>query len=104
MLGFWGLQQDWVSFDFQLTERGKYDLELLYSCRKENAGSILEISLDGQKVTHVVRETKERKFEPHNIATLELSHAGRYTLAIKPQSKPGRVVMELRRVRLLPSK
>ncbi|MFN0021257.1 MAG: sulfatase [Pirellulaceae bacterium] len=104
MLGYWGLQQDWVSFDFQLTEPGKFDLELLYSCRKENAGSLLEITLDGQKVTHVVKETKERKFEPRNIATLELSRAGRYTLAIKPQSKPGNVVMELRRVRLLPSK
>lgn len=103
-LSYWGKQQDWVSFEFALDTPGKFDLELLYSCRKEDAGSELEISLNGQRLTHTVRETKEKKFEPRNIATLELSRAGNYSLSIKPQSKPGQMVMELRRVRLVPTK
>lgn len=103
-LSSWELPQDWVSFDFQLSKPGKYDLELLYRCRKEDEGGTVEIALGDQRLTHVVRETKETKFEPRNIATLELSREGRYSIAIKPVSKPGKVVMELRRVRLLPSK
>lgn len=103
-LGFWGQQEDWVSYEFNLIKPGKFDLELLYQCRKKDAGSEVEIMINGQKLMHSVRETAEKKFEPHNIASLELAKAGRYSLAIKPLSKPGKVVMDLRRVRLLPSK
>ena len=103
-LSFWGRQQDWVSYEFELTEPGKFDLELLYHCRKEDAGSELEITVGGQRVTHIVRESREKEFSHHNIASLELPKEGRYSLALKPLSKAGKVVMDLRRVRLLPVK
>lgn len=103
-LSHWEQQQDWVSFDFELTKPGKFDLELLYHCLKSDAGSELEITINGQRLTHTVRATADKKFEAQNIVSLELAKPGRHTLAIKPQTKPGKIVMDLRRVRLLPAK
>ena len=103
-LGHWGKPEDWASFEFELGEIGKYDVELLYRCRKEDAGSKVEITVGGQTLTQIVQETSEQKFEPRIIGSVELKRFGRHYLTIKPQSKPGNLVMDLRRVRLLPLK
>lgn len=101
-LGHWGKQQDWVSFEFELTKTGKFDVELLYCCPKKDAGSKVDVSIGGQKLTQLVQVTGDQKFEPAVIGSVELKQTGRHYLAIKPRSKPGNLVMDLRRVRLLP--
>lgn len=103
-LGYWGKQEDWASFEFELTKTGKFDVEMLYCCKKEDAGSKLELSVGGQKLSQIVQETGEKKFKPLVIGSVDLTRAGRHYLSIKPQSKPGNLVMDLRRVRLLPLK
>lgn len=103
-LGHWGKQEDWVSFDFELTDTGNFDVELLYCCKKEDAGSKVDITVGGQKLTQIVQTTEERKFAPRVVGSVELKRIGRHSLTIKPQSKPGDLVMDLRRVRLLPLK
>jgi arylsulfatase A len=103
-LGHWGKQEDWISFDFELTRTGKFDVELLYCCKKEDAGSKVDITVGGQKVTQIVQTTEDRKFVPRVVGSVELKRVGRHYLTIKPQSKPGDLVMDLRRVRLLPLK
>ena len=79
-------------------------MELLYCCKKEDAGSKIELNLAGQKLTQIVQETGEKKFSPLVIGSVDLTRTGRHYLSIKPQSKPGSLVMDLRRVRLLPLK
>ena len=103
-LGHWGKQEDWVSFDFELTETGNFDVELLYCCKKEDAGSKVDITVGGQKLTQIVQATEERKFVPRVVGSVELNRVGRHYLTIKPQSKPGDLVMDMRRVRLVPLK
>jgi arylsulfatase A-like enzyme len=103
-LGHWKKQEDWASFEFELTDAGKFDVELLYCCTKEDAGSKVDITLGGQKLTQIVEATQERKFVPRVVGSVELKRVGRHYLTIKPQSKPGELVMDLRRVRLLPLK
>ena len=101
-LGSWGKQEDWASFEFELTEPVKFDVELLYHCRQEDAGSKVEVSFGNQKLTQIVQATPTDKFEPLVVGSVEFKRTGRHFLSIKPQSKPGSLVMDLRRVRLLP--
>ena len=103
-LGHWEKQEDWVSFDFELSEVGNFDVELLYCCKTEHAGSKVDITVGGQKLTQIVQATEERKFVPRVVGSVELKRFGRHYLTIKPQSKPGDLVMDLRRVRLVPLK
>jgi arylsulfatase A len=100
----WGKQQDWVSFEFEVAQTGKFDLELLSRCRQEDAGSTVEITVGGQTLTHIVQVTDPGKFQARVIGGVELQRTGRHLLTIKPQTKPGNLVMDLRRVRLLPLK
>ena len=100
-LSCWKRMEDWPSFEFELGKAGKFDVELLYCCHKEDAGSKVEITVGSHKLSQIVQETGE-KFEPRVIGSVELGRTGRHCLSIKPQAKPGKLVMDLRRVRLLP--
>ncbi|MGI8980841.1 MAG: sulfatase [Pirellulaceae bacterium] len=100
-LSCWTRVEDWPSFEFELSKTGKFDVELLYCCHQEDSGSKVEITVDSHKLSQIVQETGE-KFEPRVIGSVELGRTGRHRLSIKPQAKPGKLVMDLRRVRLLP--
>ena len=101
-LSNWTNEKDWVSFEFELTKTGNFDVELLYCCKEDDAGSRVEVNVGGQTLSQIVQATPPRKFEPRVVGSVEFKQAGRQYLSIKPQSKPGKTVMDLRRVRLKP--
>jgi hypothetical protein len=50
-------------------------------------------------LTFKVEETGHfQRFIPRSIGTIKLEKAGKYTLTVKAQSKPGAAVMDLRRI------
>jgi arylsulfatase A-like enzyme len=102
-LGFWVRQDDWASWDFIVTSPGRFDVEILQGCGDKSGGSEVEFAVDGQSVRTIVEETGGfQQFVRRQIGSITIAQPGKHTLTVKPQSKPGPAVMDLREVRLLP--
>ena len=104
-LGFWVNPKEWASFEFELATPGTYDVELLVGCGNGSGGSEVLVAVGEQKLKFTVEQTGGfQNFVPRKIGQIKLEKAGRYTLEIRPQSKPGPAVMDVREVKLLPVK
>jgi arylsulfatase A len=102
-IGFWVRADDWVSWDFQIATPGEFEVEILQGCGPGSGGSQVDFSVGEQTLSVTVEETGGfQKFVARRIGKLKLPAAGRYTLSVKPRTKPGAAVMDLREVRLLP--
>jgi hypothetical protein len=102
-LGFWVRQDDWASWEFIVTKPGKFEVELLQGCGTGSGGSQVDIAVAGQTLAMTVQETGGfQEFVPRKIGSVTLDKPGRYTLSVKPRTKPGGAVMDLRAVRLVP--
>ncbi|MDB6149299.1 MAG: atsA 19 [Chthoniobacter sp.] len=101
-LGFWVRVEDWASWSFEVPSAGKYEVELLQGCGKGNGGSEVHLELAGQTLTFTVEETGHfQHFIARTLGAVELA-AGHQTLAVRPKSKRGAAVMDLRRIALRP--
>lgn len=104
-LGYWTERDATASFDFTASEPGEYAVEMLVGCGKGSGGSKVEVSIGDSKLTFTVPETGGfQQFERLKIGTVTLDKPGRHTLLVKPLSKPGPAVMDLREVVLRPAK
>lgn len=101
-LGFWVRPEDWASWDFELPTAGRYEVEVTQGCGNAG-GAAVNVEVGGKTLSFTVIGTGHfQNFIQRTIGTVELS-AGKQTLAVKPQSKPGNAVMDLRRVVLRPA-
>jgi arylsulfatase A-like enzyme len=104
-IGYWTRVGDWVSWDFAVTNAGWFSVTVLQGCGKGSGGSEVEVSVGDQKLRFVVQETGHfQNFVSREIGRLRFVNPGRYTLAVKPLTKPGVAVMDLRQVTLLPAR
>ena len=104
-LGYWVRADDWASFEFTVTTPGKFEIEALQGCGKGSGGSEVNFGVGEQVVKMVVEDTGHfQNFKPRVIGQITIEKAGRYTLTVKPQKKPGVAVMDLRAVTLKPVK
>jgi len=100
-LGFWVRAEDWASWDFDVPKAGRYEVEVLQGCGNAG-GAEVNVEAGGQTLRFTVTGTGHfQNFAQRTIGIVELP-AGRQTLAVKPQTKPGNAVMDLRRVVLRP--
>jgi hypothetical protein len=100
-LGFWVNPADWASWDFDVAQPGKYEVEVLQGCA--GGGSEVAVEVAGQKLTFTVENTGGfQQFIARSIGVVDLP-AGKQTLAVKPQSKKGGAVMDVRQVTLRPT-
>jgi hypothetical protein len=103
-LGYWVHVEDTAAFDFTATMPGAYTVEVLQGCGKGSGGSEVELSVGVSKLTFTVKDTGGfQAFERRAVGTLTVA-AGRQTLTVKPLTKPGAAVMDLREVVLRPAK
>jgi len=102
-IGYWTKAEDWVSWDFTLSQPGAFTVEMTQACGQGSGGSEYLLSIAGQAIKDTVPETGAfTNFVHRVIGTVKLPQAGRYTLAVKPVRKPGLAVMDLRAVTLRP--
>ncbi len=102
-IGYWMKQEDWVSWNFTVPAAGRYTVEVLQGCGPKSGGSVVEFSSAQQTLTMTVQETTGfQDFLRREIGTFEFKAPGEYTLTVKPKTKPGLAVMDLRQVRLVP--
>jgi hypothetical protein len=100
-IGYWTKLEDWVSWDFSIDQLGTFEVEILQGCGKGSGGSEVEFSVDAQTLKIVVQDTGGfQNFVSRGIGRFKFDHAGRYSLSVKPTSKPGVAVMDLRSVTL----
>ncbi|MCA9107535.1 MAG: sulfatase-like hydrolase/transferase [Planctomycetales bacterium] len=102
VLGYWTNVDDWAEWDFEVPAAGKYEIEVLQGCGDGSGGAEVAIEINGERLTFVVQETGHfQSMIQRTIGEVELP-AGPMNLAVRPQSKPGVAVMDLRRVVLRP--
>ena len=107
-IGYWTKVEDWVSWDFKLQTPGTFTVELLQACGKGSGGSEYAVTIGDQTLKDKVRETSPTgaftNFTPRVLGTVTLTKPGDYTLSVKPITKPGVAVMDLRLITLTPKK
>ena len=102
-IGYWTKKDDWVSWDFVVKKPGKFQVLPLQGCGKGSGGAEVEFTIAEQTLKMTVEDTGHfQKFIERDIGAVELK-AGTYTLTVKPKTKPGGAVMDLRQVTLKPA-
>ena len=100
VIGFWTKPEDWASWDFEVAKAGRYEVEVQQGC--SGGGSEVAVELAGQTLTFTVENTGHfQNMIARTIGEVDLP-AGKQSLAVKPQTKKGGAVMDLRRVVLRP--
>jgi len=120
-VGYWTRVDDSVGWDFEVTKPGTFVIEVLQGCGKGSGGS--EVELNIARVSSTPKAQSPREAPGSNVQTLEFTvqntghfqnfvtrgigrltfaNPGRYTLSVKPKTKPGVAVMDLRQVVLKP--
>lgn len=104
-IGYWTKKEDWVSWDFTVREPGAYKVEALQGCGPKSGGSDVAFIVGDQKLKMKVQATKHfQDFIARDLGTFTFNRPGEFTLEVRPESKPGPAVMDLRQVRLVPTK
>ena len=102
-VGYWTRLEDWVSWDFEVTRSGAFKVEILQGCGKGSGGSEVAFSVGDQILTTKVVETGGfQNFITREIGILQIDKPGVHTLSVRPKTKPGLAVMDLRSVTLRP--
>jgi arylsulfatase A len=103
-LGYWTNVNDWARFEFEVKQPGAFEVELLVGCGRGSGGSLVQVGVGDEKLEFTVEETGGfQDFVPRRIGRVTIDRAGRHTLEIRPQKKPGPAVMDVRQVRLVPA-
>lgn len=104
-IGFWTKQDDWVSWTFSVAKPGTFAVEILQGCGKGSGGAEVALAIGEQAVTFTVEDTGHfQNFVKRNVGKVVITEAGMVTLTVKPKTKPGVAVMDLRQVLLTPVK
>src|SRR6185295_2140602 len=102
-VGYWTKKDDWVSWDFVVEKAGKFEVIASQGCGKGSGGAEVEFGLEDQKLKMTVQDTGHfQNFVERNIGQVELKK-GAHRLEVRPLSKPGVAVMDLRSVTLRPA-
>ncbi len=102
VLGYWTNPDDWAEWKFEVTKPGKYEVEVQQGCGDRCGGADVDVEVAGKTLKFTVIETGHfQHMISRTIGEVELP-AGAQTLAIKPRSKPGPAVMDIRRIVLRP--
>ena len=100
-MGYWVNPNDWAEWEFAVTRPGVFTVEVWQGCA--GGGSKVQVEAGGTKLDFVVENTGHfQNFKPRAIGEVTLKTAGTHTLAVRPQTKSGGAVMDIRQVRLIP--
>jgi hypothetical protein len=97
-LGFWTRAEDWASWKFDVPAAGKYEIEIQQGCGKGSGGATVDVEAGGKSFEFTVIETGHfQHFILRTIGIADLA-AGPNEIALKPKTKPGAAVMDVRSV------
>jgi hypothetical protein len=104
VLGYWTNASDWAEWEFNVPAERRYEIEVQYGCGSGSGGAEVTVEIDEQSLAFTVQETGhfQQMIQPV-IGEVQLTE-GKHALRVKPKSKPGVAVMDLRRVVFRPAK
>lgn len=103
VLGYWTNVADWAEWEFEVATSGIYEVEIQQGCGSGSGGAEVAVEIGDQILTFTVQETGHfQSMIQRVIGAVDLT-AGMHRLAVKPRTKPGVAVMDLRRVVLRPT-
>jgi arylsulfatase A len=103
VLGYWADSKDWADWDFEVKTPGTYEVEIQQGCGKGSGGAEVAVEIDDQTLTFTVQDTGHfQNMILRTIGEVKLA-TGKHVLAVKPRTKPGAAVMDLRRIVLRPA-
>ena len=101
-LGFWVNPADWASFTFTLKKPGKYRVELTQGCGG-SGGSEVDLIAGGKTIPFVVEGTGGfQNWKARDLGEVHFAEAGEQRLEVRPRTKKGGAVMDIRRIWMLP--
>lgn len=104
VLGYWTNANDWAEWEFAAPAAGTYEVEIQQGCGTGSGGALVDVKIDSQLLTFTVQETGHfQKMILRTVGNVQLA-PGRHSLSVRPQSKPGVAVMDLRRIVLRPTR
>jgi len=102
-LGWWSRAEDSAEWVFELPKAGRYQLDLQHGCGNGCGGSLVKFAVAGREFPFTVVETGGfQNWTNRIVATVDLP-AGRHSLTVKPATKPGPAVMDIRQLTLRPA-
>ena len=102
VLGYWTEADDWADWDLTIPSDGTYEIEVQCGCGANNGGSVVRLEIGGESLQWTVRDTGHfQNMILENVGSLKLK-AGKYRLAVRPQSKTAAAVMDIRSIVLRP--
>lgn len=110
----WTHRDDRITWDVEVHTPGKYEVVAYYTCRPEDVGAEIELSLGDRRITTTIREPHDpplrgqehdrydrgseslvKDFRPLKLGSIDLA-AGRGTLVLRATKIPGSQVIDLR--------
>lgn len=104
-IGFWTNPADTVEWTFEIDRPGEFLASIELACEAGSEGAEFEVSVHGSAVRGKVPATKGwGDFVKIDLGKLAIVTAGSHKLVVKPLTKPGAGVMNLRGVQLRPAR
>jgi alpha-L-fucosidase len=102
-IGFWIDPNDSIQWNVQISQSGKYAVEVEFACAPGSEGSECVLIVDGKEYVGKVEATKGwEDFQVKQGGTIELEKTGLMPFLVKAKSKPGLGVVNLRSITFKP--
>ncbi len=102
-IGYWTNVKDTVEWEFEVKSRGEYNVFVELACEPGSEGAEYEVQIAGQNLRSKVKATKGwADFVRVDLGKVAIVLPGKIKVVVKPLSKPGLGVMNLRGVYLKP--
>lgn len=104
-IGYWSDPKDSVSWTFNVSEPGEFEVVSTYSCAAGAGGSEFTLSVGDRKLEGKTVETGAwTRFVPQALGRIRIEMAGQFTLTVQPRTPPKWKSMGLQAIVLRPAK
>ncbi|MCB1232934.1 MAG: hypothetical protein KDN19_22005 [Verrucomicrobiae bacterium] len=102
-LGFWTNADDWAEWVFDVSDPGKFRINVVQGCGAGNGGSEVAVLVNDSTYKFEVEDTGGfQNWKTVSLGVVNLEHPGEHKVAIKPLTKSGKAVMDVQKVILTP--
>lgn len=103
-LGWWTEKEDWAEWVFDVSAPGEFELKVTYGCGTGAEGSDVAVYVNDQTRNFTVEDTGGfQNWKEISLGKVSVETEGVNRIAVIPQSKGPKAVMDIRRIVLEPA-
>ncbi|MDB4654186.1 hypothetical protein OAE40_00250, partial [Rubripirellula sp.] len=109
----WKTPEDSITWDVEVLDRGKYEVQMYYACKQDDVGSKIELSIGEEKIEKTIEVANEvpligaaedrftrvegyvRDWRPMTVGVVQLE-PGKTTLTLRAREVAGEEVADMR--------